>query len=262
MVLLASNGAVALALRYWRKNPACTCRDSSELINRRRHDYCKISGYELAPIDSSLFSAWLALLLFVIMLPVLVLIYVMVWATGESPIYSQIRVGRGEEQFKIYKFRTIPETNRNQIVSRSGRMRAHWFRVLGGFLRRTGLDELPQLINIFMGDMSFFGPRPLSISDYQKMPFGRSRRTCVRPGLTGLAQVLGGQALEAPQKLNLDIWYIQNKTLCVHLNILCLSILRTIGLYNSLRAAEYGQATLLLKASEFRKLPVRQLVRL
>ena len=99
-------------------------------------------------------------------------------------------------------------------------MRAHWFRVLGGFLRRTGLDELPQLINIFMGDMSFFGPRPLSISDYQKMPFGRSRRTCVRPGLTGL------------------------------------------GLYNSLRAAEYGQATLLLKASEFRKLPVRQLVRL
>jgi lipopolysaccharide/colanic/teichoic acid biosynthesis glycosyltransferase len=196
------------------------------------------------------------------MLPVLLVIYIMVRAGGESPIYSQIRVGRDEKCFKIYKFRTIPEANTHKIVSKIGRIRAQWFRILGRFLRRTGLDELPQLINIFLGDMNFFGPRPLSVSDYYKMPVDRSQRTFVRPGLTGLAQVLGGQALDAPQKLNLDLWYIQNKTFFVHLNILCFSILKTICLYNSHRVAEYNEANLLLKAAEFRKSPVRKLVRL
>lgn len=185
----------------------------------------------------------------------------MLLAGGQTPIFSQIRVGRGERPFNIYKFRTIAEANTRQILSKSDRLRARWFRFFGNFLRRTGLDELPQLINILFGDMSFFGPRPLSIPDYQRMPVERSLRSFVRPGLTGLAQILGGQALKAPEKLSLDLWYLQNRTFCVDLNIFCLSALRAVGLYNSQCVAQHREAQLLLMAAEFRELAVRRLVR-
>lgn len=211
--------------------------------------------------DFSIFRSSIAALLFTALIPVILFVYFSIMASGQSPIYSQVRIGRSERPFKIYKFRTIPAHNTPYKVSIIQRVGARWFRLLGEWLRRTGLDELPQLINILIGDMNFFGPRPLTASDYQKMPVERSLRSFARPGLSGLAQVLGGQALDPAEKLKLDLWYLQNRSLCVDLSIFCLSILRATGLYNTQYAACLGEDQLLLKATKLRRLAIVQLVR-
>ena len=126
--------------------------------------------------------------------PVMLLIAVLVRTKLGSPvIFCQERPGKDEKIFKMYKFRSMTDARLTKF---------------GRALRSTSLDELPELWNIFKGDMSIVGPRPLLVRDVAYMDAQQHRRHEVRPGLTGLAQVTGRNALDWDTKLALDVKYV------------------------------------------------------
>ena len=136
-------------------------------------------------------------------------------------MFWQQRPGLGGRPFRLYKFRTMarPYDADGRRIADADRLS-----VVGRFLRRSRLDELPQLFNILIGEMSFIGPRPLLAADQYP---GLDARLAVRPGMTGWAQIKGGRQLSASDKAALDVWYIRNACLRVDLEIL-LGTLRVI----------------------------------
>ena len=126
---------------------------------------------------------------------------------GSPLIFAQYRSGRGGVPFKLLKFRTMHPPG-PQPLEDAARTPA-----VGRWLRYTRLDELPQLINIVLGDMAFIGPRPLLPQTIAGFGADGRRRGSVRPGLTGWAQVNGNTQLTDDQKLALDLWYIEHRSL-------------------------------------------------
>ena len=133
---------------------------------------------------------------------------------GLPVTFWQQRPGLGGHPFRLFKFRTMSAAHdtHGRLVPDDRRLSR-----IGRFLRRTRLDELPQLINILMGEMSFIGPRPLLPVD---QPTGYTARLVVRPGLTGWAQVKGGRDISPADKAALDIWYVHNASPMLDLRIL------------------------------------------
>lgn len=159
-----------------------------------------------------------AALLIVLTAPLMTLVAILVALdVGWPVLFWQQRPGLGGRPFRLYKFRTMAAAHDAQGRRRSDDERLSW---LGKALRRTRLDELPQLFNILVGHMSFVGPRPL-------LPVNQSpqyaARLSVRPGLTGWAQIKGGRCVAAADKAALDLWYVQNLSLALDLKI----VLRT-----------------------------------
>ena len=165
------------------------------------------------------FSA--SLILLILLSPVFLIISLIISADDGSPvIFRQPRVGKNNELFDILKFRTMKNGTRNvasgaldesgECITRSGR-----------FLRKTSLDELPQLINILRGEMSFVGPRPL-IPEEEEIRKLRERYNVysVLPGMTGLAQINGRDNLTAEEKAEFDRQYVENRTLFLDIKIL------------------------------------------
>lgn len=159
----------------------------------------------------------LALLLFTILLPLLILIALSILVSArESPIFIQQRVGKNQKLFEIYKFRTLYKRSNSQ----DSKTNDQEITPLGSFLRSTSLDELPQLINILKGEMSFVGPRPL-IKDYLSLYTDRqAQRHRVKPGITGLAQIKGRNAISWSEKFELDLEYIRELSLVLDFMIL------------------------------------------
>ena len=139
----------------------------------------------------------------VVLSPVLLIVAVLVRAKLGSPvIFCQERPGKDEKIFKMYKFRSMTDARDENGELLPDEVRLTKF---GRALRSTSLDELPELWNIFKGDMSIVGPRPLLARDVAYMDAQQHRRHEVRPGLTGLAQVMGRNALDWDTKLALDV---------------------------------------------------------
>ncbi len=156
-----------------------------------------------------------AILLIAFALPLAVVVAALVVIEmGLPATFWQQRPGYGGRPFKIFKFRTMlaPHDRHGRRVPDEQRVSA-----IGRFLRRSRLDELPQLYNILVGDMSFVGPRPLLSADQSSVASGR---LLVRPGLTGWAQVRGGRQVSMADKAALDIWYVRNASLALDLEIL------------------------------------------
>ena len=130
--------------------------------------------------------------LFIFLFPVMILIFFLIWYLIGFPIFIQKRPGLRGKIFKIYKFKTLYDVSKK--ISEEKRQSK-----LGNFLRKTGLDELPQLINILKNDMSFVGPRPLLVEYLKKYTKNEKKRHLVKPGITGLAQV-------NPQPLGIKSW--------------------------------------------------------
>jgi lipopolysaccharide/colanic/teichoic acid biosynthesis glycosyltransferase len=154
-------------------------------------------------------------------MPIMALIAVTVLVSMGRPImFWQQRPGLGGRHFRLHKFRTM-----GAAYARDGHELLDHERLssVGDLLRRTRLDELPQLFNILRGDMSFIGPRPLLPRDQDS---SHRARLLVRPGLTGWAQVIGGRAISANDKVALDIWYVKHASLWLDLKI----VLKTIPL--------------------------------
>ena len=136
---------------------------------------------------------------------------------GKPVIFTQKRPGKDEKIFSMYKFRTMTDKR-----DANGRLLPDEARLtrLGRWMRDKSLDELPEMINILKGEMSFVGPRPLLVRDMTFMTEEQRRRHCVRPGLTGLAQTSGRNALPWDQKLSCDLQYIQKVTFANDLKII------------------------------------------
>ena len=147
------------------------------------------------------------------------------FANKGLPFFFQFRPGLNEKIFKIIKFKTMNDrTDVNGVLLKD----ADRLTFIGKLIRKTSIDEIPQLINVLKGDMSIIGPRPLLIeylelySDFQK------RRHEVKPGITGWAQVNGRNAITWEDKFKKDIWYIDNQSLLLDIKILWLTILKVI----------------------------------
>ncbi|MBP1576244.1 MAG: sugar transferase, partial [Oscillospiraceae bacterium] len=145
----------------------------------------------------------------VLFLPLLI-VALIVWVdTKASPLFCQQRMGKGGKAFTIFKFRTMREEAPSDMAARDFSDSDLYITKFGAFLRRSSIDELPQLLNILLGDMSFVGYRPVCLSETElnqlRMDYGVFN---ARPGITGLAQVNGRDNLEFREKAKLDAEYV------------------------------------------------------
>lgn len=160
----------------------------------------------------------LALLMLVVAAPVMLIVALLIyWQMGRPILFKQQRPGWYARPFYIYKFRTMHLTTRPDHETLGDTSRLTKF---GDWLRRLSLDELPQLFNILRGDVGFVGPRPLLMEHLKLYTPEQMRRHLVRPGVTGWAQVNGRNSLEWDKKLELDVWYVDNKSFWLDLKIL------------------------------------------
>lgn len=162
---------------------------------------------------------WLAPLMFLIAATILI-------TDKQSPIFRQQRIGANGAYFAIYKFRTMRSTPDGAALTLPQDDRVTWF---GALLRHTSLDELPQLLNIVKGEMSFVGPRPEILANKALYPQGFDQRLSALPGLTGLAQVEGRNRLSFREVLAYDLRYIREMSLLTDLRILSKTIIMVIG---------------------------------
>ena len=156
--------------------------------------------------------------------PFLAALAILIRIDSPGPVlFLQERAGRSMRPFMVYKFRTMRADADPYDVSPMGREDARLTR-LGRWLREMTLDELPQLWNVLKGDMSIVGPRPLYMSQARQFDERQRRRLEVRPGLTGLAQVLGRGEIPHEQKLELDVQYVERWGLWLDLKIILRSV--------------------------------------
>lgn len=154
-----------------------------------------------------------------------------------SVFFTQSRPGKNEKIFKVIKFKTMNDRkdNAGNLLPDSERLTS-----IGRFIRRTSLDELPQLINVLKGDMSLIGPRPLL---FQYLPLyneKQKRRHDVKPGITGWAQINGRNAITWEKKFEYDVWYVDNMSFALDFKILLLTMKKV---FKSEGINQAGQAT-------------------
>lgn len=142
---------------------------------------------------------------------------------GKPILFKQVRVGKDNELFDLYKFRTMTNDKDGQGNLLPNEQR---HTQVGRDLRKFSLDELPQLINVIRGDLSLVGPRPLLVDYMPLYSQKQARRHEVKPGITGWAQVNGRNNLTWEEKFELDVWYVDNRSLMLDFRILYLTVIR------------------------------------
>ncbi len=181
----------------------------------------------------------LSLIALIVLSPILLIIAILVRIKLGSPvIFKQKRPGKDEKIFTLYKFRTMTDKkdeNGNLLPD------AERLTKFGKFLRSTSLDELPELVNILKGDMAIVGPRPLLVEYLELYNEEQKHRHDVRPGLTGLAQVNGRNAISWEEKFNEDLTYIKNISFIEDVKI----IFKTVGkVFKREGISQEGEATM------------------
>src|SRR5699024_1140889 len=168
----------------------------------------------------------LSLFALILLGPIFIIVFLLVRKKlGKPAIFKQKRPGKNEQIFTMYKFRTMTnEKDENgELLPDSKRLTK-----FGNFLRQTSLDELPELVNIFKGDMSIVGPRPLVIRYLPHYTEHEKKRHDVRPGLTGLAQVNGRNLLSWDKRLSMDVKYVNTLSFTLDALIILLTIKNVI----------------------------------
>jgi sugar transferase EpsL len=147
------------------------------------------------------------------------------WRLGSPVLFRQVRPGLHTEPFELIKFRTMTDERdaEGQLLPDEQRLTR-----FGRTLRSTSLDELPELWNVLRGDMSLVGPRPLLMAYLPHYTPREARRHEVRPGITGWSQVNGRNAPSWDQRLEMDVWYVEHRSLWLDLRILALTLLRVV----------------------------------
>ncbi len=175
----------------------------------------------------AIFDRVFAGILLILLLPVLVICLLLILAEDpeSSPIYKQERIGYKNKRFTIFKLRTMKKVdviNGKKLSDRERMLR------IGRIMRKTSLDEIPQLVNILLGQMSFIGPRPLSVKYLPYYNQEEIRRHDVKPGISGWAQVNGRNKLSWEDKFKFDIEYIQKISFAFDVKIFLMTILRVV----------------------------------
>jgi len=177
-------------------------------------------------IFKPLLDGAIALVALLVLLPVfLLLILLLAVANNGMPFFVQQRPGRNGRIIKVIKFKTMNDKRdaNGELLPDSIRLTA-----IGKFVRKTSLDEIPQLINVLKGDMSLVGPRPLLVEYLPLYNITQYRRHEVRPGITGWAQVNGRNAISWQQKFEYDVWYVNNISFILDIRILWMTVVKVI----------------------------------
>ena len=162
----------------------------------------------------------------VLVAPILLIVTVLLTlANHGKPFFFQTRPGLNEKLFNIVKFKTMTDAkdSSGNLLPDAERMTK-----IGSFVRKTSIDELPQLLNVLKGDMSLIGPRPLLPEYLPLYNSEQQKRHNVRPGITGWAQVNGRNAISWENKFQLDVWYVENISFLLDLKILFLTIKKVL----------------------------------
>lgn len=177
-------------------------------------------------VVKGLFDKLLALLLLLLFLPLMLMTALVIYRyTGNPIFFKQVRPGYKEKLFAIYKFRTMSD-ERDQY----GELLPdeHRLKSMGKFIRKASLDELPQLLNVLKGEMSFVGPRPLLVEYLELYDEKQKKRHSVMPGITGWAQVNGRNALSWEEKFKYDTWYVENQSLLLDIKIIWMTFVKVL----------------------------------
>ena len=181
----------------------------------------------------------IALIGLVLILPLFILVIVgLFFANQGQPFFFQLRPGKNGQLFKIIKFKTM-----NDKRDEYGNLLSDEYRLtkIGAFVRKTSLDEIPQLLNVLKGDMSLIGPRPLLPEYLPLYNESQRRRHEVKPGITGWAQVNGRNAISWSQKFEYDVWYVDNLSFLLDFKTLFLTIKKV---FISEGISHQGEATM------------------
>ena len=222
---------------------------NGELINSIHHKGMAfyVRNNLLSPVDKymkNIFDYFMALFLIILFSPLLILLYSVVYSsTNGHPLFKHRRIGLNGKKFNVYKFRTMyidADKKLEELLEECEESRKEWekeFKLkddpritkIGRFLRKTSLDELPQLINVLQGKMSLIGPRP--IIDQEVVKYGEyfDYFTAVKPGITGLWQVSGRNDIDYDERVQLDVWYVRNWSINLDIQILLKTVLVVIG---------------------------------
>lgn len=163
-----------------------------------------------------------SLLVFIVLSPVFIVFVVLLsFANSGKPFFLQPRPGRNNRIFRVIKFKTM-----NDRKDKNGNLLPDADRLtpIGQFVRKTSIDEIPQLLNVIKGDMSIVGPRPLLVEYLPLYSKEQARRHSVKPGITGWAQVNGRNAISWEQKFTYDVWYVDNMSFALDFKILLLTV--------------------------------------
>lgn len=167
-----------------------------------------------------------ALLALIVISPVVVVLAVLVRLFLGAPVlFTQVRPGLHGKPFTVYKFRTMTDAKDAAGALLPDDVRLTPF---GLFLRRSSLDELPQLFNVLKGDVSLVGPRPLLMEYLPLYSPEQARRHLARPGITGWAQVNGRNAISWERKFELDVWYVEHQSFLLDMKILFLTVKKVL----------------------------------
>jgi lipopolysaccharide/colanic/teichoic acid biosynthesis glycosyltransferase len=189
----------------------------------------------------------------VVLFPIiLILIILLAIANKGVPCFVQKRPGKNEKIFKIFKFKTMSDCK-----DATGKMLPDNERLtyLGKFIRKASLDEIPQLLNVFRGDMSFIGPRPLLIRYLPYYTANEKKRHQIRPGITGLAQISGRNLLNWDDRLKKDIEYVENISFLMDISIL----FKTIKNVLTSKDIVVDPSSIMLALDDYRKLEQKNL---
>lgn len=174
----------------------------------------------------------------ILIAPIFLLVTVLLTIANEGkPFYTQLRTGKNDVIFRIIKFRSM---NNKRDASGALLPDSKRLTLVGKFIRKSSLDELPQLINVLKGDMSFIGPRPLLPEYVELYSTEQRKRSLVKPGISGWAQVNGRNAISWEKKFELDVWYVKNQSLALDLKILFMTIKKV---FISEGISQEGEAT-------------------
>jgi lipopolysaccharide/colanic/teichoic acid biosynthesis glycosyltransferase len=162
----------------------------------------------------------------IILLPLFLIVTLLLFFSNKGyPFFIQYRPGKKGKIFKIYKFKTMTEAKdkNGKLLPDKDRLT-----IIGNFVRKSSLDEIPQLINVLKGDMSLIGPRPLLTRYLHLYSDFQNRRHEVKPGITGWAQVNGRNAISWEKKFQYDVWYVDNVSLSLDFKIFLKTIQKVI----------------------------------
>ena len=167
-----------------------------------------------------------SLIAIIVFSPIFMLVALLLLLNNKGSVFFfQKRPGKNEKIFKVIKFKTMTDKKdkNGNLLSDADRLTK-----LGKFVRKTSLDELPQLINVLKGDMSLIGPRPLLPEYLPLYNDNQKKRHFVKPGITGWAQVNGRNAISWTKKFEYDVWYVENMGFILDLKIIALTVLKVL----------------------------------